>query len=140
MAALFIGGELVVRNATSIARVFNLSETLIGLTIVAAGTSLPELATSLTAAVKKNSDIAVGNIIGSNIFNILLVGAVSAIIRPVRYASVFDTDIYILAAGTLLLILFMWTGEKKKLDRWEAVLLFAAFIIYRILSINLHLT
>lgn len=129
LTGLFIGGHLVVKNAIMLARAMNISESMIGLTIVAAGTSLPELATSLTAAIKKNNDIAVGNIVGSNVFNILLVAALSSIFHPVQYSSVFNKDIYILAGGTVFLIIAMWTGRRKTLDRWEAIVLILGYLI-----------
>ncbi|MCE1155083.1 MAG: calcium/sodium antiporter, partial [Bacteroidales bacterium] len=90
LAALIAGGRLVVTSAVDIARVMGMSEKLIGLTIVAAGTSLPELATSVVAAIKKNNDIAVGNIVGSNIFNIFLILGVSSVINPVSFNTVFN--------------------------------------------------
>ncbi|WP_332912146.1 hypothetical protein [Algoriphagus boritolerans] len=85
---------------------------IIGLTIIAAGTSLPELATSVVAAMKKNADIAIGNIVGSNIFNILLVLGVSALVRPLDFNPAFNTDLYLLSAGTIFLFLSMFIGKK----------------------------
>lgn len=130
LAGLVIGGRLVVDNAIKIATALGLSEKIIGFTIVAIGTSLPELATSVVAAIRKNTNIAVGNIIGSNIFNILLVLPVSAVALPVHYNTVFNTDMYLLAGGTLLLFAAMFTGGHKKLDRWEAVILLLVYIGY----------
>ncbi len=127
---LIAGGRLVVDNAILLAREFGMSEKIIGLTIIAAGTSLPELATSVVAAIKKNNDIAVGNIIGSNIFNIFLILGLSSVIHPVAYKSAFNTDIYLLAIGTLILFAAMFTGKKKKLDRWEAILLLVIYVFY----------
>jgi cation:H+ antiporter len=127
---LILGGKLVVNSAIFMAGSFGVSEKIIGLTIVAAGTSLPELATSVVAVLKRNNDIAVGNVIGSNIFNILLILPVSAIIRPVMYKIEFNTELFVLAGGTIFLFIAMFTGERKKLDRWEAGVLFAIFIIY----------
>jgi cation:H+ antiporter len=132
LTGLVIGGRLVVTNAILIARDFGVSETVIGLTIVAAGTSLPELATSVVAALKKNNDIAVGNIIGSNIFNIFFILGISALIRPVDYNPDFNADIYLLGTGTILLFAAMFISKKKKLERWEAGLLLLVFIIYTI--------
>ncbi|MFN2428682.1 MAG: sodium:calcium antiporter [Cryomorphaceae bacterium] len=126
------GGKLVVDNAVGIAQAFGVSETLIGLTIVAAGTSLPELATSAMAAIKKKADIAAGNIIGSNIFNIFFVLGLSSVIKPIAYDPALNTDIYILLGATALLFIFMFSGKKKKLDRWEAAVLLLAFIGYTI--------
>lgn len=130
LAGLVIGGRLLVTTAVDLATTFGMSEKLIGLTIVAAGTSLPELATSVVAALKKNSDIAVGNIIGSNIFNLFFILATSAVIKPIAYDTVFDLDMYILAGGTLLVFIAMFTGKKKKLDRWEAAILLVGYLGY----------
>lgn len=130
LAALVIGGRLVVTSAVDMATAMGVSEKLIGLTIVAAGTSLPELATSVVAALKKNNDIAVGNIIGSNIFNIFFILGVTSVIRPIAFDPVFNTDLYLLFGGTIFLFITMFTLGKKKLDRWEAALLLGAFIAY----------
>jgi cation:H+ antiporter len=130
---LVVGGRFVVVNSVIIAEELGISETIIGLTIVAAGTSLPELATSVVAAFKKNSDIAVGNIIGSNIFNIFLILGVSSLIRPVDYNPKFNSDLYLLGIGTILLFAAMFIGKKKKLDRWEAgilLLIYVGYIVY----------
>ncbi len=135
MAGLILGGKMVVNNASTIATAFGVSEKIIGLTIVALGTSLPELATSVIAALKKNNDIAVGNIIGSNIFNLFLILPVSSLIRPMAYDASFNTDLYLLAGGTLFLLLAMFTGGTKKLDRWEAGLLLICYLIYSTLLI-----
>lgn len=133
LVGLVFGGKLVVNSAIYIAEVFGVSEKVIGLTIIAAGTSLPELATSVVAVIKKNNDIAVGNIIGSNIFNILFILPVSALIKPVLYKIEFNTELYLLAGGTLFLFVAMFTGKKKKLDRWEAGVLLSVFIIYTVI-------
>ncbi len=130
LAGLVFGGRLVVNNAIKIATELGLSEKIIGFTIVAVGTSLPELATSVVAAIRKNTNIAVGNIIGSNIFNILFVLAVSSLVLPVQYNTIFNTDMYLLAGGTLVLFIAMFTGNTKKLDRWEAVILLLIYIGY----------
>jgi cation:H+ antiporter len=130
LGGLVGGGQLVVDNAVKIATFLGMSEKLVGLTIVAAGTSLPELATSVVAATKKNVDIAVGNIIGSNIFNLLLVLGLSAVVNPLEYTSAFHFDIALLAGGTAFLFIAMFTGQRKKLDRWEAFILLAVFLVY----------
>jgi cation:H+ antiporter len=135
LAGLVIGGRLVVNNAIEIATILGLSEKIIGFTIVAIGTSLPELATSVVAALKKNTNIAVGNIIGSNIFNIFLVLATSAVVSPVVFNPVFNTDMYLLAGGTLFLFIAMFTGGKKKLDRWESVILLLIYLGYTTLLV-----
>ncbi len=135
LIGLIVGGKLVVDNAILVATNLGVSQKIIGLTIIAAGTSLPELVTSVVAALKKNSDIAIGNIIGSNIFNILLILSVSSFIRPIQFDSSFNTDIYLLGGGTIFLFVAMFTGIKKKLDRWEAAVLLAIFIGYTIFLI-----
>ncbi len=130
LAGLIAGGELVVDSAVKIASALGVSEKIIGLTIIAVGTSLPELMTSVVAALKKNSDIALGNVIGSNIFNILLILSVSSFIHPVNYDTSFNTELYILMAGTLILFAAMFTGGKKRLDRWEALILLLGYLVY----------
>jgi len=133
---LVIGGRIVVDSAVNLARDLNISEKIIGLTIVAIGTSLPELVTSITAVIKKSDDIAIGNIIGSNIFNIFLILGASALIKEMNYSPVFNMDIYFLIFGTLLLLLAMFTGKKRKLDRWEGavfLLLYAGYVVYLIM-------
>lgn len=132
LGMLIGGGTLVVNNAVAIAHRFGLSERLIGLTILAAGTSLPELATSAVAAYRKNTDIAVGNVIGSNIFNIFLILGVTGLIHPIPYNTGLNFDIKVLGAATILLMVFMFTVNRSKLDRWEAILLFASYIAYTV--------
>lgn len=132
LAGLIIGGKLVVDQATLLAQSFGISERVIGLTIVAAGTSLPELVTSVVAAFKRNSDIAIGNVIGSNIFNILLILSISSLIRPIPYDHAFNREIYVLLIGTIFLFTAMFSGGKKKLDRWEAAILLISFIGYSV--------
>lgn len=130
LTGLVLGGKFVVSSATDIATSLGLSEKLIGLTIVAAGTSLPELATSVVAAFKKNNDIAIGNIIGSNIFNIFFILSVSSLIHPIEYNAIFNMDVFILLGGTLFLFAAMFTGRKRQLDRWESALLLIAYVGY----------
>lgn len=139
LAGLVLGGRLVVNNAIQIATVLGVSEKIIGLTIIAAGTSLPELATSIVAAMRKNVDIAVGNIIGSNIFNIFLILGISAVVKPIEYNPSFNSELYLLAGGTLFLFIRMFTGEKRKLDRWEAGVLLILFIAYTMYLITSQL-
>jgi cation:H+ antiporter len=139
LIGLMTGGQLVVRNSVAIANQLQISEKIIGLTIVAAGTSLPELVTSVVAAVKRNSDIAIGNVIGSNIFNILLILSISSIIKPINYNLKFNTDLIILIGGTVFLLIAMLTGQKKRLDRWEAGILFGFYMFYTIYLVLLEL-
>lgn len=132
LAGLIIGGKLAVDNAIALAHILGISERMIGLTIVAAGTSLPELATSAVAAYRKKPDIAVGNVVGSSIFNIFFVLAISLLISPSPYMLSFNVDLTLLIFGTILLLLFTYTGRKAKVDRWEGILLLAIYIGYTI--------
>jgi len=139
IAGLVIGGKLVVDNSIDIATNLGVSQKIIGLTIIAAGTSLPELVTSIVAALKKNSDIAIGNVIGSNIFNILLVLSISSFVNPIKYNPNFDQDILILIGGTVFLIIAMFTGKRKKLDRWESLILLSFYLIYTTYLVSIEL-
>jgi cation:H+ antiporter len=132
LAMLIGGGTLVVDNAVAIANHYGLSEKLIGLTILAAGTSLPELATSAVAAYRKNTDIAIGNVIGSNIFNIFFILGITGVINPIQYNVAMNFDLYVLGVGTVILMIFMFTINQRKLDRWEAFLLLAAYFTYTV--------
>lgn len=138
LAMLVGGGTLVVDNAILIAQKFNISDKLIGLTILAAGTSLPELATSAVAAYKRNTDIAIGNVIGSNIFNILFILPITGLIKPLEYNTDLNFDVFVLSASTLVLMIFMFTLNTRKLDRWEALMLFAGYIIYTVVLIGME--
>lgn len=132
LAGLVIGGQLIVTSATSIAQSFGISERVIGLTIVSIGTSLPELATSIVAVRKKNVDIAIGNVVGSNIFNIFFVLGVSAFITPVVVAQASFIDILMNIVAGVLLFLFVFTGKYRRVDRWEGILLLALYVGYLI--------
>ena len=122
------GADVAVDAATSLARIFGLSERFIGLTVVALGTSLPELFTSVTAARKGNADIAIGNIVGSNIFNILFVVGLSAMIVPVPFTPNFRIDtIVAIAAGVMLLLCSL---RQKKLVRWHGIAMLLGYGIY----------
>lgn len=130
LAGLVIGGRLIVTSAVSIAEVIGLSERVIGLTVVSIGTSLPELATSIIAVRKKNVDIAIGNVVGSNIFNIFLILGISGTIVPltINPASFFDIVVNIVAG--LLLFIFVFTGRGRKVERWEGAVFVVAYIAY----------
>ncbi|MCU6708678.1 calcium/sodium antiporter [Paenibacillus sp. J5C_2022] len=130
LAAIIYGGHLVVQKSTNIALAWGMSETLVGLTIVSIGTSLPELVTSITAALKKQNDIAVGNIIGSNIFNILFVLGVSAVIFPLQVESGLMIDILIVIALTVLL--FIVSRTQYRVGRIEGSLLVLSYIVYMV--------
>ena len=130
---LKIGGDLTVDNATNIARMFNVSEKVIGLTILAIGTSLPELVTSVMAAKKGNSDIAIGNIIGSNIFNILLIIGVSAIISPLSYNFTYNIQMWILIASTMILSLFPLLPPKNEMCRFNGLTYLLIYVGYMVM-------
>ncbi len=130
LAGLILGGKIVVTQAVQIAESIGISQKIIGLTIVAAGTSLPELATSITAAVKKHPDIAIGNIVGSNIFNILFILGTSSMMRPIPYNPSFNTDFYVMFLATILLFIVMFTIKKHKVDRIEGAVFLLAYAAY----------
>ena len=131
VAAIVWGSDIAVNAATAIARIFGMSERFIGLTIVALGTSLPELVTSVTAAMKGNSDIAVGNIVGSNLFNIMFVVGLTAVITPVVYSSAFFVD-SIVAVGAVVLLLLCVFREKMLTRKHGAIMLacYAGYFVY----------
>lgn len=131
--ALFIGGKLIVDSASSLALAAGLSEAFVGLTIVALGTSLPELAASVVAARKNQMDMAVGNVIGSNIFNILWVLGLSAVIRPIDFNPAMNVDILFLIFTSLLLFVLIYRGKKyffTKNDGIILVMLYFAYIVF----------
>jgi len=133
LIGLTVGGTLIVDGAVQLAMRLGMSQSVVGLTIVAVGTSLPELATSAMAAYKKNVEIAVGNVVGSNIFNIFFVLAVSSIIRPLPFKETNNIDIGTVILAELLLFAFMFTGRRRLLDRWEGavfLVLYTAYIIF----------
>lgn len=130
IVALFIGGKVIVDNASALALAAGLSESLIGLTIVAIGTSLPELAASVVAARKKQVQMAVGNVIGSNIFNLLWILGLSAIIRPIEYNPALNFDILFLVAISLLLLVLIFLGKKLNLAKKEGYILVFLYIVY----------
>ncbi len=129
------GGKLSVDAAILLARSWGVSEALIGLTVVAVGTSLPELATSAVAAYKKQTDIAVGNVVGSNIFNILWILGVSSSIKPLPFRSEINFDFAVTIGSSMLLFLFMFIGKRHEIGRWKGivfVLLYVSYVIYLI--------
>lgn len=130
IVGLKIGGDLVVNHSITIAKALNISEKVISLTIIAIGTSLPELVTSVTAAIKGDSDIAIGNILGSNIFNILLILGVSAVITPIQYSISYNKQILVLIIGTILLALFPFIGKKNEMTRTNGVAYLILYAIY----------
>lgn len=127
---LGVGGAMIINSAVEVASMLGISERVIGLTIVSAGTSLPELATSVAAASKKNVDIAVGNIVGSNIFNVFLILGASSIINPVSIAPKTDMDMFVNIGASLLLFIFIFTGKERKIDRFEGILFITLYLAY----------
>ena len=137
LIALSVGGKWIVDGAVYMARSFGMSRSLIGLTIVAVGTSLPELATSAVAAYKKNVEIAVGNVVGSNIFNIFFVLGISSVIKPLPFQTKNNIDIVMVIFASLLLFFSMFTGKKRLLDRWEGIVfvfLYAGYLTFLIIQ------
>lgn len=130
LALLVVGGRVIVDSATRIAVSWGISQAVIGLTIVALGTSLPELATSVVAAFKKNSDIALGNVIGSNIFNVFFILGVSSLMRPLPAYGNIMPDLAITALGGLLVCLFVSTNRQHEIKRWEGLLFLVLYGVY----------
>ena len=133
---LFFGGKLLVNQAVILAKLAGLSEMLIGLTVVAVGTSLPELATSIIAAKKGRADLAIGNIVGSNIFNIFWILGLTSAIRPIPISNGANFDILICLMATAILFLAMFIGKKHKLEKWQGGLFLFTYIIYLVYLIQ----
>jgi len=134
---LCVGGQLIVFSAIKVATYFQIPERIIALTIISIGTSLPELTTSVVAARKKNVDIAVGNIVGSNIFNIFFILGISAVIHPVKINASSNLDLLVNVLSSLLLLVFVFTGKDRKIDKWEGlifVLLYCLYLIFMLLN------
>lgn len=136
LACLTLGGKWVVDSAVALARLWGVSESLIGLTIVAVGTGLPELATSAVAAYKHKSDIAIGNIVGSNLFNVFWILGVSAIIRPLPINASTNFDIAVCFGATLLLFIFCFTPQRDRLSKHEGIVFLSGYIAYVAYLIN----
>ena len=130
LCGLIFGGQLFVDGASGLARSWGVSESVIGLTLVAGGTSLPELATSVTAALKKNPGIAIGNVIGSNLFNIFFVLGCSATVSPLPMGNINNLDLSVLIASSLLLWLVGWFFRKRTITRLEGALMVGCYVVY----------
>jgi len=135
LIGLVLGGKWIVDGAVKIAELFNVSQKLIGLTIVAVGTSLPELATSVVAAYKKHIDIAIGNVVGSNIFNIFWVMGFSSLIRPLPFSRDCIIDILMVIFSTIILFVIMFVGKKRTIEKWQGILMVLIYIGYIVFSI-----
>lgn len=136
LVGLYFGGKWVVEGAVFVAQQFGLSEFLISATIIAIGTSLPELVTGIKAAKRKDTGLAVGNIVGSNIFNIFWILGITALIAPVAIPSFINLDILLLGIASFLLFIFLFIGKKHELERWQGwmfILLYSAYIVFLIL-------
>lgn len=130
LAGLVVGGKLIVDSAVKIAEVLGMTERVIGLTIVSIGTSLPELATSIVAVRRKNVDIAIGNVVGSNIFNIFFILGLSTAITPVPLTSESFFDILVCITASLLLFMFVFTDRGNRIQRWEGAIFLLLYILY----------
>lgn len=130
IAGLTGGGKLVVDNAVTLAKIWGLSDSLIGLTIVAIGTSLPELATSVVAAIRRQSDIVVGNVIGSNIFNVFWILGVSSIVAPLPFTPAINIDVLVAMSATAVVFLALFVGSRNRFDRWQGVLFAGSYVAY----------
>ena len=130
IVGLKFGGDFVVDSASAIATSLGVSEKIIGLTIVAFSTSLPELITSITATIRNEIDMAIGNVIGSNIFNIVLIVGATALIRPIDYSISYNKDIIILMIGMIVLFVIPFIGEKNKISRFSGLAYVVSYISY----------
>lgn len=127
---LKFGGDFVVDNAEKIALRFNISEKIISLTVIAIGTSLPELVTSIISALKKEVDLAIGNVIGSNIFNMLLVIGTTGLIRPIAYNNEYNVQMTILLISTVLICLFPYLDKKDQMTKSDGLMYISMYVIY----------
>lgn len=132
ITGLVVGGNWIVQGAIHVAGALGVSEALIGLTVVAVGTSLPELATSAVAAYRKNTDIAIGNVVGSNIFNVFWVLGLSSVIRPLPFSTESNVDILMVVFSSLLLFIFGFVGKRHMLTRAKGVLFLVVYVLYTI--------
>jgi len=138
MIGLVIGGKLIVDSAVGLVSLFGVSEHLIGVTVIAIGTSLPELATSVVAARKKHIDLAVGNLVGSNIFNVFFILAATAVVSPLPISDLAIRDSFFVVFVSLLLFFAMFIGKKRTIDKWQGasfVLLYVLYIIWSALDV-----
>ena len=133
LGGLIFGGQLFVNNATAIARALGVSDKFIAITLLAGGTSLPELATCIVAAAKKKDQLALGNVLGSNVFNILLILGASAIVTPLSTIAMTWVDYGVLMLSIVLVWLWTYTGKRDTIDRWEASLMLLTFVGYYVL-------
>ena len=138
LAGLIYGGQLFVDGASGVASSLGVSESIIGLTIVAGGTSLPELATSVTAALKKNPGIAVGNVIGSNLFNIFFVLGCSATVSPLPMGGITNLDLVVMTASAVLFWIVGWFFKERTITRVEGALMVICYVAYTAYLISMQ--
>ena len=132
LAGLIFGGDLFVDSATALARQIGVSDKFIAVTILAGGTSLPELATSLVAAIKGKGQLALGNILGSNVFNAMMILGLSSVITPLSFASMTVVDIITLVLSAVLLLIWAYTGRKNRIDRREGAAMLLCYVAYNV--------
>ena len=132
---LYIGGELVSNNAQHLALHWGMSESTVGLTVVATATSLPELITSIVAALKKNSAIAIGNVLGSNILNIFMVLGISSLITPLPFDAKMNQQLLILFAANAIMLTVVFTGKGRKISRFEGFILTLGYVGFMLFSL-----
>ena len=132
LAGLIFGGDLFVDSATALARQIGVSDKFIAVTILAGGTSLPELATSLVAAIKGREQLALGNILGSNVFNAMMILGLSSVITPLSFASMTIVDIITLVLSAVLLLIWAYTGRKNRIDRREGAAMLLCYVAYNV--------
>lgn len=130
LAGLIFGGQLFVNNATAIARAVGVSDKFIAITLLAGGTSFPELATCIVAAAKKKDQLALGNVLGSNVFNILLILGASSVVTPLSTLALTWVDLGVLLGSAVMVWLWTYTGRRTHIDRWEAILMLVSFFGY----------
>jgi cation:H+ antiporter len=132
LSGLVFGGKLMVDSAVILARNMGVSESVIGLTVLAIGTSIPELATSVAAAFKKNSDIAIGNVVGSNIFNIFFILGTSAVIKPLPFQAASNVDLILLFFATVFMLLLVYNHRQQQMVRTHGIIFVAIYILYTV--------
>ena len=132
LAGLIFGGDLFVDSATALARQIGVSDKFIAVTILAGGTSLPELATSLVAAIKGKEQLALGNILGSNVFNAMMILGLSSVITPLSFASMTIVDIITLVLSAVLLLIWAYTRRKNRIDRREGAAMLLCYVAYNV--------
>lgn len=130
LIGLTLGAKWLVSGAANLAETFRVTQSLVGITITAIGTSVPELATSITAALRRKRDIAIGNIIGSNVFNLSLILGLSAIIKPLNFSTNLLLDLYLSMGATALLFFAMFIGKKYTLEKWQGFVLIMLYLAY----------